>query len=537
METSTSRKLIAQLKEAKDPLTVLSIIQKLSAFPLNRPSFIREYHEQLLFLKAFPYNKNLWVAAQNETERIALALKQAGQNVYHSLSGDGMIHTEIICSYSLSLTRWLTQQFPESVYFHSSSATTETVKNTIQLLCPFIEFEKTTQGELNLGKRMAEVSGIKNPQNQLRWLLSCFEESKLPLNIKEELYRQLQVFVLWKINKPYFSRSFLNRHTEKIYYSKKLLKKPNAKSIINKGRYTEQLLLPAQKTQLCNTIKTTLALLSRETDPVTYMEEKAVQLFQMGRGLSIALTYMQKEKRLSLECYVGYMAFKNGIPVSYGGGWILGDQCKIGVNIFPAFRRGESAWIFSQTLCLYRHQFKVNSFYVNPYQFGKGNPEGIKSGAFWFYYRLGFRPAQQEINGLAKMEWNRIKKNKNYRSTIETLKKFTKCPVVLPLNYQKEIPLLASEISIAISNHINRHFFSNRNAAIKEGYRKIQKQLKLQTQNESLALLYLLADENNRLTLKKKRKLVTIFNFKNQGSETDFILKLTKFQGYLKLLQ
>ena len=121
METSTSRKLIAQLKEAKDPLTVLSIIQKLSAFPLNRPSFIREYHEQLLFLKAFPYNKNQWVAAQNETERIALALKQAGPNVYHSLSGDGMIHTEIICSNSLTKPRSITKQNPESIYYHNSS--------------------------------------------------------------------------------------------------------------------------------------------------------------------------------------------------------------------------------------------------------------------------------------------------------------------------------------------------------------------------------------------------------------------------------
>ena len=36
-------------------------------------------------------------------------------------------------------------------------------------------------------------------------------------------------------------------------------------------------------------------------------------------------------------------------------------------------------------------------FVVKPYQFGKGNPEGLKSGAFWFYYRLGFRPVRDDI--------------------------------------------------------------------------------------------------------------------------------------------
>lgn len=107
------------------------------------------------------------------------------------------------------------------------------------------------------------------------------------------------------------------------------------------------------------------------------------------------------------------MAFKNGIPVSYGGGWILGTSCKIGVNIYPAFRKGESAWMFCQVLRLYHQNFKVSYFYVNPYQFGKGNPEGLKSGAFWFYYRLGFRPVQTDINVLSKTEWKKINTDKN----------------------------------------------------------------------------------------------------------------------------
>ncbi|MBK9983286.1 MAG: hypothetical protein IPP15_12935 [Saprospiraceae bacterium] len=56
------------------------------------------------------------------------------------------------------------------------------------------------------------------------------------------------------------------------------------------------------------------------------------------------------------------------------------------------FRNGESAFILAQLLRVYKHVFKLSYFEVEPYQFGLDNPEGIASGAFWFYYRFGFRP-------------------------------------------------------------------------------------------------------------------------------------------------
>ncbi len=35
--------------------------------------------------------------------------------------------------------------------------------------------------------------------------------------------------------------------------------------------------------------------------------------------------------------------------------------------------------------------FNVDTFTVYPYQLGYGNDEGLKSGAWWFYQKLGFR--------------------------------------------------------------------------------------------------------------------------------------------------
>ena len=94
------------------------------------------------------------------------------------------------------------------------------------------------------------------------------------------------------------------------------------------------------------------------------------------------------------------MAFKNGIPIAYGGGWIWGLRCRIGISIYPDFRKGESAWIFGQVLRLYYQYFNARHFIIRTNQFGKGNHDGLKTGAFWFYYKLGFRPCNKELRKL-----------------------------------------------------------------------------------------------------------------------------------------
>lgn len=60
-------------------------------------------------------------------------------------------------------------------------------------------------------------------------------------------------------------------------------------------------------------------------------------------------------------------------------------------NVFETFRGGESALIFSCVSAIVRHIFGSDTFTVDPYQLGYANTEGLKSGAWWFYYKLGFR--------------------------------------------------------------------------------------------------------------------------------------------------
>ena len=41
--------------------------------------------------------------------------------------------------------------------------------------------------------------------------------------------------------------------------------------------------------------------------------------------------------------------------------------------------------------------FGSDTFAIYPYQLGHENDEGLDSGAWWFYYKLGFRPREPRI--------------------------------------------------------------------------------------------------------------------------------------------
>ena len=65
---------------------------------------------------------------------------------------------------------------------------------------------------------------------------------------------------------------------------------------------------------------------------------------------------------------------------------------EVGFNTYYAFRDGETAWVYSKVLHFLHQLTGVTCFSVYPYQLGHENEEAIKSGAFWFYRKLGFRP-------------------------------------------------------------------------------------------------------------------------------------------------
>jgi hypothetical protein len=185
--------------------------------------------------------------------------------------------------------------------------------------------------------------------------------------------------------------------------------------------------------RMINVAMASLAVRYRETWHFNFANPKEVYVADVGEGVSVAIFGLLPEHRFPLECTMGYLVLSNGVPIGYGGSSILFRQVNTGVNIFDDFRGSEAAYLWTQVMRVYHSLTGCTRFIANPYQFGGDNSEALKSGAFWFYYRLGYRPVEPAIRQLAQREAARIRRNHLHRSNLKTLRKLASCDMHLTL--------------------------------------------------------------------------------------------------------
>lgn len=445
-----------------------------SPLPVDVPTCI-ELHDTFLFLLAYPANARERQLAESGLSVLKKHIRQimltGTRRDQLLLSGSGLPGTLLSCQFSLPITRWLTEKFPAAVSYDSAAGDARAGAAVLHQLFPRIEYACTTQGNRTLDVRLRSLTGKRDP---LIPLLEAFKQRVGDESLQEILFDNLQLFTSWELNDPVFNRTDLRGIHLPVHYHKKMIRKPGAARPITEKIPDEVILTPAQKQHLLDAARASLAFYTRETEPITLAEVRNTRLFNCGRGLAIALFGIKKERRLSLESYIGYMAFKNNIPVAYGGGWIFGERCKIGLNIYPPFRKGESALLFARLLTLYSQVYGVRRFVVTPYQFGKGNTEGLESAAFWFYYKLGFRPQDESIAKLAEEEFQSGRK-----SDIALLKRFTASNMERCLDPRLPNDIDPEAISRRITEMIIRRFEGDRREAIRSGIKRTARVLKI----------------------------------------------------------
>ncbi|MGB3007103.1 MAG: hypothetical protein WBC06_11380, partial [Chitinophagaceae bacterium] len=273
----------------------------------------------------------------------------------------------------------------------------------------------------------------------------------------------------------------------------------------------------------------------REIDSISFTDPTLVSYYQLPRGLSIALMGMTPERRHPIDSYMGYTVFKNGLPVAYAGSWLLFDSGRIGLNVFPSYRGGESQYIFQQVLQLHARVYRLKRFTVDPYQIGNKNSDGIYSGAFWVYYHAGFRPLLKAQQELAATEAAKIISIPRYRSTTTILKKLADSKLELILK-KNAVRFDANDLSLTYAAILKNQYNSNRLRTEKEKAKKLaailqiksyeEEKMKFVLQNWSILLLHNEAELRSNSSLKKTLK--SLFMLKASGSEEAYIRLLQK---------
>src|SRR5204863_1254720 len=169
----------------------------------------------------------------------------------------------------------------------------------------------------------------------------------------------------------------------------------------------------------------------------TYADAVRVIKAEFGRGTVVYVVGVPPGNRLPLRAYHAAMMFKNGVPIGYFEGLSFFERMESGFNLYYTFRDGETAWLYARTLNVMHHFTGATAFSLDPYQIGYENEEGIESGAFWFYRKLGFRPTRREVLKLALREEEKIAKRKGYRTPAATLRRLARSPMILELDVER----------------------------------------------------------------------------------------------------
>jgi hypothetical protein len=236
-----------------------------------------------------------------------------------------------------------------------------------------------------------------------------------------------------------------------------------------------------------------------------------------------------------VEGYYAFYVLKNGVPVSYGGGWQLYGTLELGLNIFESFRQGESALIFSQVLRAYRQMLGMRTVVVDPYQLGRDNPEALRSGAFYFYHRLGFRPRDRAVLRLSERELAKIARNRSYRSPLPVLRRLAEAEMYLTLrggSREPEKRLRASQVSALVTRQIAREFEGDRRAAVSQAVARLSRALGVPRWKawpederrafERLSPVATLIPDLERWPVAERRALVRVMRAKGGRSEGSY---------------
>ncbi len=411
---------------AKDKLRLLTLLE---SRPIRSPSSLARYHDDLLFLAAFPDNAEVRSAAERALARWEDRMPQASAR--DRLGDSGMSGSTTRGVLSATMVRILALRYPGSLDLDSGAlgsgdALAPLLTRTL-LRAEEDGFDApglTTRAWIR--RAMAGRAG-----GILAWLMAQ-RPSRAPLAREwDTVFDEAEPAVAWTLPAP-ASATRLRLPFAPLAFRSGLRATPPPRSLARPLRDIV-LLDPTMAEEAIHVARVALASRGREVHAITEANPGEVYLADLGQGVSLLVVGALPHARMALEANYGHLLLANGVPIGYGGVTPLGHQANTGVNIFPAFRRSEAGAIFGAALRAFATLFGVRRFIVNPYQFGRGNPEAIASGAYWFYHRLGFEATDPDLRLLATRERDRQKQEPGHRTDRSTLRRLAQGDLTLAL--------------------------------------------------------------------------------------------------------
>jgi hypothetical protein len=190
---------------------------------------------------------------------------------------------------------------------------------------------------------------------------------------------------------------------------------------------------------------------------------------------------------------------------------------------------------------MYRHVTGLSTFSVDPNQLGLHNPEALRSGAFYFYYRHGFRPHDAETAALVEQEERIRAASPGHRSSLAVLGRLCRHHVYLVLPGGDPAParrVRPSHIAALVSGLVAREFGGDRRAAAPALHRRVRQTLGLPSRLpwpsaerrafDDLAPVAALLPDLAEWPARDRQGLIALFRAKGGASEAAYFRLLAR---------
>lgn len=388
-------------------------------------------HDDLLFICAFPGEAATLRAARRLLASAPAWVKKLPHAERSRLHDTGVAGSLTRHVYPFPVARWLTRAAASGAeidwrHYDDPSKLDRALFSVLRSS----ELEAAESGEISTRELLSAARGGK-AATDLDWIIGELRADKSAKRAADANWNDAEVPIKWDFAASRWSTT-KNRLAGAPTILRKSMRRPPADPA---ARILEPMpveLAPRREARkIIELAQAALASRCREVLAISYPNRDEVFLCDLGEGVTLAVIGVAPEKRLNLETNTGYLLISNGAPIGYGGVTPFFRQANTGVNIFDPFRGSEAAFLWVEMLRAFHSIYGVTRFVVNGYQFGEGNSEAINSGAYWFYYRLGFRPNCARQNALAAREFNRLSRAGAAPSERSVLRALAKGDLVL----------------------------------------------------------------------------------------------------------
>jgi hypothetical protein len=495
-----ARALIGTIKEGEIARLIKAAARATSG---NDATSLIRFHDLLVFFRAFSPGPGVLRLADKlldtfEPRVKAVLAAGADADDFAPEEVAGIAGTVVEATFSYPMVCWLVKHHPREIAIQWKDYERDPQRGLIwPRFFPLMEEDSLIEANVPYLKWLKAARGR---QDELPWLVQQFQ--RLPISDKEKgpIYDSLEIMVRWDLSGSSVSRTMSRKRVKQFYFHQAPLIQRRQVSFADelaKPPLPITTLSPGQGEKALDLMKQTLGIRYRELYGTSNADSAWVVRSNVARGAEIYLCGLPPDKRLPLRAYLAGLTVKNGVAINYFECSSLFDWTEIGFNTFPAYRDGETAWIYAQTLRLIHQLHGTNAISVYPYQIGDENEEAIASGAFWFYRKMGFRSMNPALEKLAQAEEKNVLAKSSYRTPARVLRRLSKANVVYELpQAQREAwdNFSVRNIGLAVQRRAAGDFNGDVHAMRKAAVEGLVRVIKVNTQKLKLGAQIAFAD-------------------------------------------